>query len=314
MSSSLTLSLEILKRIPRGWYVSAPELHAQLSNAGFERSLRSIERQLNSLSEQFEIDRDTRSKPFGYRWKSKATGINLPTLSAQESVLLTLAERYLQNILPTSLTRSLEPHFRQAKRTLNENTDKRFLAEKDWLEKVDFISPTQPLLAPTIAEGVIENVSTALHKNLWLTLTYTNASDHSADYRIMPLALVQQDVRLYLVCQFENYDDQRNLALHRMSDVNVQTLSFTRPKDFNLKQYLSDGRFGETDGERIELSFTVQEQAGKHLYETPLSTKQTITASDEHLHVVAELIDTEVLNRWLRSFGDAISNIQKKAV
>ena len=307
-------SLEILKRIPRHWYVSAPELHAQLLDAGFERSLRSIERQLSALSEQFEIDRDTRAKPYGYRWKPNATGISVPMMSAQESVLLTLAERYLQNILPVSLTRSLEPHFMQAKRSLEQRDEKSFAVGKDWLGKVDFISPTQPLLAPTIPNYVVESVSTALHQNLWLTLSYENAAGYSAEYRVMPLALVQQDVRLYLVCQFEDYEDQRNLALHRMSNVAVQTLSFKRPKDFNLKQYLSDGQFGETSGERIKLSFRITEEAGKHLYETPLSEKQTIAVVPGYLDVVAELIDTEVLNRWLRSFGDAVSSIQKKVI
>ncbi|WP_257266243.1 hypothetical protein [Endozoicomonas sp. ONNA2] len=33
---------------------------------------------------------------------------------------------------------------------------------------------------------------------------------------VMPLGLAQQGPRLFLVCRFKGYDDERNLAMHRM--------------------------------------------------------------------------------------------------
>ena len=118
MTESLKISLAILQRIPRTWFVSAPQIREQLLDAGYTRSLRSIERQLISLTEQFEIERDTRSKPYGYKWKSNAVGLNLPTLSSHESLLFILAERHLHNLLPPELLRTLDSHFEQAKRTV----------------------------------------------------------------------------------------------------------------------------------------------------------------------------------------------------
>lgn len=57
------LAIELLRRIPRGRKITAAELHSQLKDAGIERELRTIQRQLEMLSEHFDIERDDRSKP-----------------------------------------------------------------------------------------------------------------------------------------------------------------------------------------------------------------------------------------------------------
>lgn len=62
---SLVLSFEILKRIPKSYKVTAKEL----LNIGIERDLRTIQRNLEMLCEHFDIIRDERSKPYGYKWK-----------------------------------------------------------------------------------------------------------------------------------------------------------------------------------------------------------------------------------------------------
>ena len=65
---TVLLAVELLRRIPRGRKITAGELHRQLKDAGIERSERTIQRQLEMLSSHFEIERDERSKPYGYRW------------------------------------------------------------------------------------------------------------------------------------------------------------------------------------------------------------------------------------------------------
>ena len=64
---TVLLALELLRRIPRNSKVSAPELHKQLAEAGVERDLRTIQRQLEMLSDHFDIERDLQSKPYGWR-------------------------------------------------------------------------------------------------------------------------------------------------------------------------------------------------------------------------------------------------------
>ena len=115
---TVRLTIELLRRIPRGRKVSAPELHEQLVEAGIERDLRTVQRQLEMLAENFDIERDDKSKPYGYRWKENARGLSMPMMTEQEALLLALAERQLRSLLPASLMRSMEGFFAQAARNL----------------------------------------------------------------------------------------------------------------------------------------------------------------------------------------------------
>ena len=74
--------------------------------------------------------------------------------------------------------------------------------------------------------------------------------------------LAQQGPRLYLVCRFDGYDNERSLALNRISSAAVSTLGFERPKDFDLQKYDADGRFGFGEGKRISLKFRIKRAAG----------------------------------------------------
>lgn len=236
---TLKLAIEILKRIPKSRKITAREIHEQLISSGYTRNIRTIQRQLVSLAVTFNLEVDDRSKPYGYKWKSYAEGVNLPTMNADEAVLLALAEKHLNNILPEKLTRSLSGYFEQARSLLLDNQiSAKNNISKDWIQKVDVVSPIQPLIAPEIDTNIMVTVSNALFENNWLELTYNNAQGYQQDCRVMPLALVQQDVRLYLVCRFEGYDNERNLAIHRIEKARAQTLSFRLPKSFNLQKLL----------------------------------------------------------------------------
>lgn len=46
------LMVELLRRIPRGRKITTSELHQQLQGAGFDRDLRTIQRQLEILSQR----------------------------------------------------------------------------------------------------------------------------------------------------------------------------------------------------------------------------------------------------------------------
>ncbi len=61
MSSNLTalqIQLEILRLIPKTRFITAEEILQKLADIGVQRDIRSIQRQLESLSQQFEIERD----------------------------------------------------------------------------------------------------------------------------------------------------------------------------------------------------------------------------------------------------------------
>ena len=307
---TVKLAVELLRRIPRGRKVTASELHEQLQHAGIERELRTIQRQLEMLSEHFDIERDDSSKPYGYRWLEQAKALAVPNLTPQESLLLQLAEEHLKNLLPPRLMKSMDAFFSQARRNLSPESSA--MLEREWPGKVRVVATSQPLLPPKIVPGVFESVSEALYSNRWLHIEYKNADGKRTSADVMPLGLVQQGSRLYLVCRYQGFENERNLALHRIAAAEVSTLTFERPKTFDLKRYDDDGRFGFGEGEKVNLVFRIERSAGLHLMETPLSTdQQVVERKDGQLEITATVIDSLMLEWWLRSFGEAVTEVRK---
>jgi predicted DNA-binding transcriptional regulator YafY len=307
---TVLMTLELLRRIPRTRKISASELHEQLESLDLARDLRTIQRQLEMLTQHFDIERDARSKPYGYRWKEKSAGLAVPMLSEQESLLLTLAEQHLKALLPASVMKSMESFFVQARTNLGASGKPG--RDREWLSKVRVVSTSQPLLPPKLRPGVFEEVSNALYSDRWLSIDYLNAAGKRTKAEVMPLGLAQQGPRLYLVCRFKDYDDERSLALHRIQTAKSSALGFERPKDFDLKKFDDDGRFGYGEGQRIRLSFEIRKGAGLHLLESPLSTDQSVTDLGDAYRITATVVDSAMLDWWLRGFGEDVSKIRKR--
>lgn len=307
---TIRLTIELLKRIPRGHYISAAELHRQLSAIGLTRTRRTIERQLVLLVEYFDIECNDTSKPYGYRWKPNAVGLSLPALSTQESLVLALAHRYLEKLLPQSVMESMSGYFRQAINNLAPSPSTK--PETQWLSKVRVVDTSQPLLAPTIDPDVFAAVSAALYDDRCLDIVYRNASGGGGEYNVMPLGLAQQGPRLYLVCRFERFDNERILALNRIQSATISGLNFTPPREFDLKKYDEDGHFGFGEGQRVQLSFHITKGAGQHLLESRLSRDQRTTEHDDYYEIAATVVDSALLDRWLRGFGDDVWEITKR--
>jgi predicted DNA-binding transcriptional regulator YafY len=306
------LAIELLRRVPRNRKVTAVELHRQLKEAGIERDLRTIQRQLEMLSEHFNLIRDDRSKPYGYQWPKHASGLAVPNLSLQESILLRLAEEHLRNLLPSHLMRSMQGFFSQARQNLDsQGTDS---LEREWPGKVRVVATSQPLLPPKVDPAVFDAVCETLYRNTWLKLNYKNASGYEAETNVMPLGLAQQGPRLYLVCRYEGYDNERNLALHRILWAKATTLTFKRPRNFDLKKFDNEGRFWFGEGKRVRLSFRISKPEGQHLLESPLSLDQQVKDVDDKYQITANVIDSAMLDWWLRGFGEAVSQVRKRSL
>ena len=75
---TLQLALQLLRNIPRSRFVTSRDMQERLAAKGIERDLRTVQRQLDMLAEAFDIERDMRSKPYGYKWKPRAQALSLP--------------------------------------------------------------------------------------------------------------------------------------------------------------------------------------------------------------------------------------------
>lgn len=309
--NTLQFQLELLRLIPKSRRIGTKELQEKLRDSGYERDLRSIQRHLSSLYEQFCYDLDCDGKkPAGYKWKENSSGLNLPLLNEHQSLVLMLARDQLKTLLPPNIMKSMEPFFEQAKRNLLEDDAKK--AGSEWLGKVAIAPTSQPLRPAKINQEFFAKISTALYQNKMLNIRYKNPQGKEHSAQIKPLALVQQGPSCYLVAQYED-NNIFHLALHRFLDVETSTFTFQRPKDFNLKQYMNEARFGFGMGKKIRLTFHIDRLQGFYLLETPLSDDQKVIEENEDYYVLqATVVESAMLNGWLASYGEDIWNVKKE--
>ncbi|NOL51090.1 helix-turn-helix transcriptional regulator [Pelistega suis] len=307
------MTIEILRHIAKHRLTTCAEIRTHLLGLGIERSERTIQRHLEMLSEHFDIERDNRSKPYGYRWKYQSVGLNLPTMNEAESLLFLLAKKNLSPLLPQQVLQSMQPFFEQAHQKLH--VDALDKPEKEWLNKVIVAPTSQPLLPPPIEEGVLETLSSALFHNRYVDIVYERADGRVLNYRVSPLALVQQGHLMYVVVVFDGYTDFRHLALHRFKQATLTSFGFHRPKNFNLKEYVDAGHFGYTSGHQIRLRFSTTPKQAVYFLESRLSEDQTVIQQESYFYrFQATVVDTSMLEDWLNSFGDEIWDIEKEEV
>tara|TARA_R110001599_G_scaffold67867_4_gene191392 strand:+ start:17874 stop:18731 length:858 start_codon:yes stop_codon:yes gene_type:complete len=284
-------------------------------NAGWNKSYRTVQRTLSDLVDEFGIICDERSKPFGYRWHPDSKGFSMSELSPQESLMLRLSEEYLQGLLPPQLLKSMKGFFERSRNRLIDPTDKAVELEKQWLNKVLMISERQPLIPPDIDKEVFELITEALYENRRLKLQYENAEGKTSEMEVMPLGLVQQGLRFYMVCRYLGSDKEYSLAVHRIKSVTSTTLKFETPKEFKLKKYADDGRFSFGSGVKVKVKFIVDKKAGNHLSETPLSRDQVINdLLNETIEVSATVVDSILLDKFVYSFGKSLKSFEKSSI
>jgi predicted DNA-binding transcriptional regulator YafY len=310
----------MLRLIPRApAKITARDLHSRLLSHGYDIKKRTIERDLIDLSTVFPLIADDRERPFGWSWKKDAPTLDIPRLTPEEALALKLMEQYLKGLLPLSVVDQLRPHFDAASHVLEE--ERTISKTSAWLKKIAVVQPTQPLLPPKQDPKIERAVYDALLREKQMQIRYQRKPDElaekpadqrQADHRIHPLGLVQRGAATYLVVTIDPHKNPRILALHRIKAVEVLDDSIEPPAGFSLQRYIADGAFGfGQTGEKIKLVLCMEKDAATHLYETALSTDQTIEADGpQHVRVSATVHDNPQLERWIRGFGKQARRIQ----
>ena len=134
------------------------------------------------------------------------------------------------------------------------------------------------------------------------------------EYIVNPLGLVLRDQVIYLVCTIWNYEDVRQLVLHRIREATMIEEPAVRPKGFSLDAYIGEGAFGyPVSAAPIRLRVIFDEGAAMHLHETPLSKDQTLTVKEDGRELLdATVQDTSELRWWLLGFGSSAEVLAPK--
>ena len=222
ITEQLSLAFELYQRIPQGRKATASELQTELANAGIYRGIRSVQRNLDVIVEYLDVEKDTRSKPYGYRRRAPF----FPTPGARELLLLQLAKSILNQHLPQSLQYAIDSAF-----SILDIQPRSYTGTKPPRGGAcKILSITNTLNHPQPIERHFEPIAVALVQQRQITLTLT-----SGDYvkQASPIGLYMMSDEFYLTykTQLNNYLD---LPLSQIVELKVLTFHFDYPEDFDL--------------------------------------------------------------------------------
>lgn len=299
------LLLEILKRIPSDRKISSTELLTVLENSGFSVNKRTFQRYLKELVEaDCGIMCDSSSKPFGYRRTKTVTSLETLRLDNNAKLLLNLAKEQLKYQLPPEVSNSLDYLFSESDDPGRGSEDK--LRQK-WLDKVAVVSGSIPMMPPKILTRIFNEVAAGLFEGKQLDISYTTSDGKDKQVRVSPLGLVQQEVRLYLVCEYVGSGELRHFALHRMKDVRIVDMQAEYPKNFNLKSYVKNNHFNYGSGSKVQLRIEFTNPiTAVNMKETPFNPTQKIVQLDNgNFELTVEIEDSILLNGWIESWRES---------
>lgn len=296
--------LRMIPRAPRK--TSVTELLAQLEEEGFTTTRRTIERDLQNLSSQFQLVSDESSRPFGWSWAQDANIAFAPRLSPSQGVALLLARAHLQHLLPRSALKDLSSVFELAEKEVAST------GWKNWHRRTAVIPTTVPLLAPDTSTKVHEDVHHALALGRCILGTYrSKGQDAAREMLIHPLGLLVRGSAQYLVCTLREYKDIRHLALHRFTHTRVVDVPAREPDGFDFSRYVASTATKYQANGKTRLVIHLTAEAVEHLRETPLSRDQAVRdLPDGRTELIATVERDDTLRWWLLGFGSRVEVIE----
>ncbi|WP_157980968.1 helix-turn-helix transcriptional regulator [Aliidiomarina shirensis] len=309
---TITRQWELLKLLPnRSPGVTSRDLERALVSEGFEVSKRTVERDLSELRRLFPIICNAKGKPYGWYW-AKDASIDMPGLSVAEALSLSLIEQIMKPLIPKSVMDSVQPRFRQAKKTLNGLKSPQKLS--CWTEKVAHVPVNLVQQPPAIKPQVLETVQNALlHENVLEVKYQSLRKQEISDLRLHPLGLVQRAAVTYLVASSEPYDQPRLFALQRIEKAKPTDIKATSPDGFSLQNYLDASASQFDSGKDIVLKVRLfSDEVVRSLTESPISDEQEIREDEDGAVLIANVKDSWQIRWWLLSYAELVEVLAPK--
>lgn len=311
-SNSLYRQWQILSRLSTGKWMGTRELQETLEREGIDISLRTIQRDLNQISQRFPIE-SNKTVPQGWRWRSDAPIQSLPHMTSSQAVTFMMVEEHLKHLLPPSLIEEMNPWFDLARRSLSTQNNVR-----QWINRVRIVPGNQPLIPPVVEKFAQQAIYEGLLQDKQIECVYRARGPQGEDrtYILNPLALVQKGSIIYLICTRHDKTEVQTFALHRFKSATVLDTRALHPVNFDIDAYIDSGALGfrvdfDKPTEHVDLELIMNEADALYFTESQLSKEQTIVKiSDDLYKVSASVPFTSQLVWWLRSFGKKIIRIE----
>tara|TARA_R100001230_G_C5688338_1_gene199497 strand:+ start:844 stop:1887 length:1044 start_codon:yes stop_codon:yes gene_type:complete len=306
-NDTLMRNLTLLRIIPRApLRRDTNTLHEMLKEEGFNVDIRTLQRDLHKLSTKFPLMcQEEKTGP--HRWQYVSDFVSdLPAMDTAEALALVMAEDSLAGKLPPSALAHVQRRFGRARQHLDA-LETNGLAH--WRKRVSSIPEGKTLLPPEVAPGIWDAVSDALLNQRAIDVTYRSRSKKSLkQFTVHSQGIVVRGSISYVLATIDEYQDVRQLVLHRFQDIQQSEKLYRPAPDFSVQDYIEKGEFGYLiDQTPIQLIADINEDMAKKLAETPISRDQQLSALN--LQKRAELRatvpnDKQTLS-WIRSLGPA---------
>ncbi len=311
-SNSLYRQWQILSRLSTGKWLGTRELQESLEREGIDISLRTIQRDLNQISQRFPIE-SNKTVPQGWRWRADAPIQSLPHMTSSQAVTFMMVEEHLKHLLPPSLIDEMNPWFDLARRSLSTQNNVR-----QWINRVRIVPASQPVIPPVVERQAQQAIYEGLLQDKQIECTY-RARGHQGEeksYTLNPLGLVQKGAIIYLICTRFDKSEVQTFALHRFKSASVLEARALHPVNFDIDSYIDSGALGfrvdfSKPTKNIELKLVMHEDDALYFTESQLSTTQKIEQLNPELYqITAQVPFTSQLVWWLRSFGKKLIRIE----
>lgn len=297
--------LQLIPRAPDS--ITTERLLEKLGIAGFEVDLRTVQRNLTVLEDEFgltkqKVGRD--STEWCYR---EGAPIKIfPSLDDHTALAFQLADTFLQSMLPPDTVYALRPFVDEAGRHL---AKRRRVAAGKWKEKIHVFPQGMRRQAPRISAEIRETVYRALLDEKPLRLLHlSRGKQEASEFVISPLGLVIRGYLIYLYGLTKEKKQVLSFALNRMQHAEIlQGETFDKPAaDFSLAEHEHLVSMPIKGSSRLNLKLRIGANVAYSLRECPLDGRQTLSPDPdfpEGYIVSADVPNTVELRQWIRSLG-----------
>ena len=169
MSDTILRQMNMLGLIPRfPEKTFTNKIKDELSDLGYETTIRTIQRDLIELSRSFPLVSDERSYPFGWSWKHDARGYESPAMDPIQALTFSLVAQYLEPLMPKANFKRIEAFFERAETVLVGN-EKSKLAK--WRKRVKVIPENLRFKEPKVNL----ELTSKLPQMLWIHHLYQSS-------------------------------------------------------------------------------------------------------------------------------------------
>lgn len=307
--------MAMIELIPR-WpgEISTDVMHVTLLAAGYEVSLRTVQRNLEFMMKtDAGLERErTGKEPFRYRYKADAPVRISPSLDDHTALAFELADAFLHELMPPETVVALKPFVKEAgKRLMN----RKQIAAATWKDKVHVFPLGLRRKAPRILPAVRDVVYQALLDDRVLRIFHASkGKKEPREFVISPLGLVVRDYLIYLYGLPREQNDREKkqvlaFALHRTRSAEiVPDGPYVSPCGFSLKEYEGLASMPVAGSSFLQLQLRIGASSTVSVRECELIGKQTLVPDTDVsgsgcsiLH--AEVPNTVELRQWIRSLG-----------